>query len=70
MTIEIISDSECKFFEVSTKNEKFSGYPGAFHNRFGGWTVPIRKNHWYEDLESIASWVNNELKEDCMFTIG
>lgn len=70
MILEIHSDIEGKFFEVSCKNKKFSGYPNAIYDRFGGWTVPIRKQHWYDDLVAIASWVNNELKDDCEFTVG
>lgn len=77
MVLEIRTDTEYECFEVVTKNQKFSGFPGANMTRWGsGYFVPIRKKHWYEDLEVIATWVNNNLKEEngtpeaCFFTLG
>lgn len=71
MVLEIRSDIEGKYFEVCTKNKRFGGYPGVCLVQWSNTLfVPIRKTHWYEDLEAIASWVNNELKEECEFAIG
>ena len=70
MVLCISSDVEGKFFEVTTKNKKFLGYPGAFPGRFGTPCASLNGKKWYEDLEAIASWVNNELKEECLFEIG
>lgn len=71
MVLEIRSDIEGKYFEAVTKNKKFGGYPGVcFTPWCNTWFVPIRKTKWYEDLEAIASWVNNELKDECVFTLG
>lgn len=71
MILEIRTDTEYECFEVVTKNARFGAYPGANPNRWGsGYFVPIRKKHWYEDLEEIATWVNNELKDECLFALS
>lgn len=71
MVLEIIADSELKYFDVVTKNQNFAQYPKAFYGR-GGRTVctTIDRRNWYKDLEAIASFVNNELKDECIFTLG
>ena len=71
MTLEIRSDTEYKYFEAVTHDMRFAGYPKAGGGR-GMRTlfVAIYKKTWFEQLEDIASWVNNELKEECVFTIG
>ena len=77
MVLEIITDTEYKYFDVVTKDQRFVQYPKAFLGR-GGRTVctTIDRRNWYKDLESIASWVNNNLKEkdgtpeSCIFALG
>ena len=70
MTLTITADSEKKFFEVITKDMRFANYPHAGGGR-GMRTlfVPIYKKSWFEQLEDIATWVNNELNEECLFEI-
>lgn len=72
MTLEIRSDIEYKYFEVVTKDERFANYPLAFRGGFNNKTICtcIDKKNWFKDLEKIASFVNNELKDECVFTIG
>lgn len=72
MTLEILSDVDYKYFEVTTKDKKIAGYPTAIMNRWGtGWTIPLDpKKNWWVQLEGIASYVNNELKDECLFAIG
>ena len=78
MTFEIYSDTSKTCFEVVCRDKRFADYPGGANpNRWGtGWYVPISKNHWYDDLFAIASWVNNNLRdrdgtpEECLFVIG
>ncbi len=77
MVLEIITDTKCKFFDVVTKDQRFAQYPKAFLGR-GGRTVcaTINQKNWYKDLEDIAYWVNNNLKEEngtpeaCFFALG
>lgn len=70
MTFEIHSDTEYKYFEVVTKNKKFESYPKAFCGRFGTLCVNLDKKNWYKELEDIATFVNNELNEECIFAMG
>lgn len=77
MVLEIITDTEYKFFDAVTKDKRFDQYPKAFYGR-GGRTVctTIDRKNWYKDLEEIASWVNNNLREEdgtpeaCIFALG
>ena len=77
MVLEIITDTEYKYFDVLTNDQRFAQYPKAFYGR-GGRIVcaTIDRKNWYKDLEEIASWVNNNLKEEngtpeaCLFALG
>ena len=69
MVLCVCSDIEGKYFEVTTKNKKFLGYPGAFPGRFGTPCAVLNGKKWFDDLKAIASWVNNELNEECLFEI-
>lgn len=70
MTLTISADSEKKYFEVYTKDERFANAPMAGAGRgYRTFYVPIYKKSWFEQLEEIASWVNNELHEECLFEI-
>ena len=71
MTFEIRTDTEYKCFEIVCKNKKCLDYPGGFNvNSWGtGYWLPIKGN-WYKAMEDLASWVNNELKEECLFCLG
>ena len=71
MTFEIRSDTEYESFEIVCRNRRFGNYPGgAIPTPWGnGYYIPITGN-WYKQLEDIASWVNNELNEECLFEIG
>lgn len=70
MTFEIVADRDCKYFEIVCRNKKVLDSPLGFNpNPWGtGYWIPVKGN-WYKTLESIASWVNNELKEECEFTL-
>ena len=72
MTFEIMTDTEYKYFDIVCRNKKCLDCPVGFSpNRFGtGYFHAMRNGNWYKQLEAIASWVNNELNEECMFTIG
>lgn len=69
MTLTVSSDIEYKYFEVTTKNKKFADYPLAFRGGWNGETICtcIDKKKWFQQLEAIAEWVNNELGEECLF---
>lgn len=70
MTFEIVADRDCKYFEIVCRNKKVLDSPLGFNpNPWGtGYWIPVKGN-WYKALENIASWVNNELKEECVFTL-
>lgn len=74
MVLEIITDREYKYFDVVTKDQRFAQYPKAFYGRgcSTGRAVctTIDRKNWYKDLESIATFVNNELKDECIFSLG
>lgn len=70
MIFEIHSDSEYKYFEVTTKNARFANYPHAFYGRFGTLCVNLDKRNWYKQLEDIATYVNNDLDDECIFALG
>ena len=71
MTLEIRSDIEGKYFEAVSKDMRLGQYPLAGIGTLGRfYFVRIDKRNWFSDLEAIASFVNNELKEECEFVIG
>lgn len=69
MVLCISSDVDGKYFEVTTKNKKFLKYPGAFPGRFGTPCAVLNAKTWFNDLNAIASWVNNDLNEECLFEV-
>jgi len=69
MVLTISTDMENTYYDVTTKNKRFANYPLACKGRFGGYFVALDKDNWFEQAENIASWVNNELKEECLFEI-
>jgi hypothetical protein len=71
VVLEIVSDCDYRYFEIRSKDKRFSDYPGGVNmNPWGtGWFYPIKGN-WYKELKAIASWVNNELKDGCEFTLA
>lgn len=40
-----------------------------FREHFGG-AVVLGKECWLTNLEEIAYWINNELKEDCLYEVS
>ena len=70
MVFTISADSEHKYFEVYTKNQKFADCPFACRGRGGAsFFVPLTRRDWYEQLVKVADWVNNELKDECIFEV-
>jgi len=69
MVLSILADYEKTVFEVVSKDERLAECPLAGIGRGGKAFVPVRKDNWYEQLEGIRDWVNNELKEECLFEI-
>ena len=69
MTIELRSDIDYEVFEAVCANKKFANYPKVAFGRCGKPYVSLTKQNWFKQLEDIASWVNNELKEECVFTL-
>lgn len=70
MTFTISSDYEGKYYEVYTKNQRFADCPFAGRGRGGAsYFVPMTNANWYSQLVKIADWVNNELKEECIFEV-
>ena len=50
-------------------DDRFSEFYLA-SKRGHGYFIDIDCNNIYKELEEIASFVNNELGEECMFAIG
>lgn len=46
-----------------------AGLGEAFHKQFGE-VVWLNTANLYKELEKIASWVNNEMGEECMFVLS
>ena len=72
MTLEIISDVSGKYIEIQTKNKKFADYPEANVGGFSStiYFVETNPKNLFKDMEAIATWVNNELEDECMFAMG
>ena len=70
MVIEIRSDWNYEVFEAVCANKKFADYPNVAFGRAHKPYVPLTNKNWFKQLEDIASWVNNELKEECFFCMG
>lgn len=58
-----------RYIAVGTRDERFGEYYLASRRGSGYYAVDIDSKNMYKDLEEIASFVNNELGEDCMFAI-
>ena len=69
MVIEIRADMDYETFEAVCKNKKFADYPKAAFGRAHKPYVPLTSKNWFKQLEDIASWVNNELNDECIFTL-
>ena len=64
MVLTLITDGEV--VEVVTKDGRFCDYPLAAFGRYKRPFVLLGED-WFNQLSDIASWVNNELKEECLF---
>lgn len=62
MTITIYEGYDKSYIMLGSKHPEFSN---AWGNIYKVPTTSI-----YKDLQNIASWVNNELREECLFEIG
>lgn len=70
MVFTISADSEKKYFEVYTKNPRFADCPLAGLGRGGAsYFVPMTSRNWYDQLVAVADWVNNVLKDECIFEV-
>ena len=70
MVLEIRGDACMQTFEVCTKDARFESFPYASPNRWGTGYYTSISGDWYRKLVGIATWVNNELKEECLFEIS
>lgn len=68
MTLTIYESCYKRHIYVGTTDDRFSEFYLA-SKRGRGYFVDIDSKNIYKDLEEIASFVNNELGEDCMFAI-
>lgn len=71
MTLSIHSDIEYKYFEVVTKDERFSDYPLS---GVGGWNNDVYftyldNRNWWKDLREIARFVEENFHEECLFKV-
>lgn len=62
MTITIYEGYDKSYIMLGAKNQEF-------RNTWGN-TYKVPTASIYKDLQNIASWVNNELGEECLFEIG
>ena len=69
MTLTIHEGYNKSYITVGTEDKRFGEYPLASRRGYRYYTVDIDCKNIYKELEEIASFVNNELGEDCMFAI-
>ena len=71
MTLTIHNGHNGKYVIVGTEDKRFGEYPLASRRGWNNnyYAVDIDSKRIYKDLVDIASFVNNELGEDCMFAI-
>ena len=71
MTFTIHDGYDHKYVIVGTKNQKFKDYYLSSGRGADGryWCLDIEIRSIYKGLADIASWVNNELGEECLFEV-
>lgn len=69
MTLTIHEGYNANYVIVGTEDKRFGEYPLASRRGYRYYAVDIDNKNLYRDLAEIASFVNNELGEDCMFAI-
>ena len=69
MILNIHSDISYKYYEVTTRDERFERYPLAFRGRYDVFCTYIDKKEWFKNLRAIAEWVRREYGEECQFQI-
>ena len=62
MVITIYEGYDKSYVMLGSKDERF--------RKEWGEVVKIPSTMFYRNLSEIASWVNNELDEECLFEVG
>ena len=61
MTITIYEGYDKSYIMLGSKDERFAKAWGSVYK------MPV--SNLYKDLQSVASWCNNELGEECLFEV-